>query len=256
MLDNIQQFILLRLNYDWRYLVDSIRAIDSSHLEEGDKIWQDVYTVIIQKLNGYLGSRKVDISSEYMIFDNCIRQLNDVHLLEEYYTIVSNFKQILGLTVFLPMEYIREQIYLYDERDWFDIKLEEVNRLVFKRDFKNNDKTYNCYELNVDGLLTMDDLMVGYPDERELLQEVVVYIESLYIQKIWMPRLEETSQKRVIFGNLTEGCDANVSNISDFFSTPGSKGPLPQTLCECADCTRPKYRYGIKEESFPRCSVQ
>lgn len=203
MLSDVQQFVLLRLNYEWRHLIDIIRNLDDSpadasfsdnSLSEGDStVWKSIYQIIVEKLGKCL-KHKVNISSEYMIFDNCIRQLDgDVYLLEVYHTLVDSFKQILNLSVFLPMEKVHKHIYVSDECDWFASKFEEINKLIFKRDLTFKSKKYDSYELTVDGLLMLEDLMADYPNETILFQEVVQYIESMYMHKIWLPRLPISS---------------------------------------------------------------
>lgn len=159
--------VLARLNYEWRQIVDIIKHIP-------DNTWDEVYTNIQEYLQQILED-EVHISSEYMIFDNCIRQAIP-WLIVAYNNIVDYYKQILGLSMYISVEQLKEQIYAYGEIDYFDAKLREIDQYL-------NQPNFN---LCVDNLIIMEDLDID-PD---IIHEIHIYVEALYTHRIFIPNSE------------------------------------------------------------------
>lgn len=184
MLQPSDRLLLLRLNYEWRNLVNLIKF-------QGRRIWKNVYRIIIDELEEYLGPAEVTISSEYMVFDNCIRQLGSLDLLLRYYHLVHNFRQIFHLCCFLPLSTIRKAMRRAPRhvKGKIAYKLDKANHIAFGRDLETDDSNheFQTFELNIDNISLIDDLIDMYPEESPILQEVIAYIEALYIFEIMYP---------------------------------------------------------------------
>lgn len=158
--------VLIRLNYEWRQIIDIIKHIPDA--------WDDVYTNIQEYLQQLLDD-EVHISSEYMIFDNCIRQATP-WLIVAYNNIVDYYKQILGLSMYISFEQLKEQIYAYNEIEYFDTKLNEIDKYLNLPNFK----------LCVDNLIIMNDLDI----DPNIIHEIHLYVEALYTHRIFIPNSE------------------------------------------------------------------
>jgi len=166
---------LTRLNYEWRQIVDIIKNLD---IESHDSTWSEIYTNIQEYIGQFLET-EVHISSEYMIFDNCIRQAIPWFIIA-YNDIVCHYKQILDISSFLSFEYLKKQIYAHNDVEYFDMKLSEIDRYLNLPNFK----------LCVDNLLIMDDLDI----DENVINEIQLYVEALYTHRLHIPNMDYTSE--------------------------------------------------------------
>lgn len=166
---------LTRLNYEWRQIIDIIKHIDSS---ESTSLWDQIYGNIQEYIGQFLET-EVHISSEYMIFDNCIRQAIPWFIVA-YNDIVDSYKQILDISAFLPFEYLKEKIYAHNDIEYFDMKLSEIDRYLNLPNFK----------LCVDNLIIMGDLEI----DENIINEIQLYVEALYTHRLHIPNADYKSE--------------------------------------------------------------
>lgn len=181
MLNELDLIKITRLNYEWRNLVNLIKAEDS-------KLWDAVYGYLIEHLEHILGDLQVQISSEYMIFDNLIRQLDsyeDSNFMLYYETIVSNFRQVFGLSCFLSLEQIRRDFKRHKLTRTANLYFDQVNKFLGSNaDLGEDEITFHSFELNVDNLPLIDSLEENYPNYKYVFDEFRKYAESIYIFEI------------------------------------------------------------------------
>jgi len=181
MLNELDLIKLTRLNYEWRNLVNLIKSEDS-------KLWDAIYAYLIENLEHVLGDVQVQISSEYMIFDNLIRQLEsyeDSNFMRYYETIVSSFKQVFGLSCFLSLEQIRRDFKRHKLTRTANLYFEQINKFLGSNaDLGEEEITFHSFELNVDNLPLIDSLEENYPNYKYVFDEFRKYAEAIYMFEI------------------------------------------------------------------------
>jgi hypothetical protein len=181
MLSELDLIKITRLNYEWRNLVNLIKA-------EDPKLWDEIYANLIEHLERILGDLQVQISSEYMIFDNLIRQLasyEDSNFIVYYETIVSNYKQVFGLSCFLTLERIRRDFKRHKLTRVANVYFEQINKFMGPNaDLGDEDITFHSFELNVDNLPLIDSLEENYPNYKHVFDEFRKYAEAIYMFEI------------------------------------------------------------------------
>lgn len=181
MLNELDLIKLTRLNYEWRNLVNLIKSEDS-------KLWDAIYAYLIENLEHVLGDIQVQISSEYMIFDNLIRQLEsyeDSNFMRYYETIVSSFKQVFGLSCFLSLEQIRRDFKRHKLTRTANLYFEQINKFLGSNaDLGEEEITFHSFELNVDNLPLIDSLEENYPNYKYVFDEFRKYAEAIYMFEI------------------------------------------------------------------------
>ena len=196
MLNELDLIKIARLNYEWRNLVNLIKAEDV-------KLWEAVYAYLIENLEHILGDTQVQISSEYMIFDNLIRQLGsyeDSNFITYYETIVDNYKQVFGLSCFLSLETIRRDFKRHKLTRTVNGYFEQVNKVLGSNaDLGDEEISYHSFELNVDNLPLIDSLEENYPNYKYVFDQFRKYAEAIYTFEIdnLVPDMDQEEDRSV-----------------------------------------------------------
>lgn len=167
-MDNIEKFLLLRLNYEWKNIVNFIKRY-SPH------IWGQTFRCIWDEFKEYIDDREINVSSEYTLFDECIRTFNDTHLMQIYYQLIDSYKSILGLSCCMPMRLVRQEIIRCKKEQLFESYFDKVNSLLFNSEEES-------FLLSVDSLNTFSSR-----NNNPVFKEIIKYVEALYIFELDNP---------------------------------------------------------------------
>ena len=173
------QLVLIRLNYEWRKLVDLIKFEDST-------LWKSVYEHLIENLGEWLGENQVAVASEYMMFDNCVRQLGSSELLLMYYKLVEYYKQIFGLSCFYPLTTVRNDFKRTSLTSFVNQHFQEINNLLNQHQLSDleDEDTYHSFQFNTDNLNLIEGLKDHYPNHDDIFNEVQRYAEAIHMFEV------------------------------------------------------------------------
>jgi hypothetical protein len=225
MLHFADQLVLLRLNYEWRKLVDLIKFEDK-------QLWRAVYEDLAEHLGEWLEDYQVAVSSEYMIFDNCIRQLGSSELLLMYYNLIDSYKQIYGLSCFYPLSIVRNDFKRTGLKTKANIHFQDINHLLNQHQLSDlgEDGTlmYHSFEFNTDNLNLIDGLIDHFPNHESIFDEVRKYAEAIHIFEIQLrvPDMdlgEESEDEEIVETEESEKNDINAEELLKIFKKLMSK---------------------------------
>lgn len=210
MLHESDQLVLLRLNYEWKHLVNLIK-------NEGKDVWESVYGYIAESLEIILGDVEVQIASEYMIFDNTVRQLGDSNILLIYFNLVENYKRVFGLTCFYPMARLRKEFKITRTTDLANRHFSEFNRILQSQgwgDLGDEMEVYfHSFEFNVENFNLIEDMEEMYPEQENIFEEFRRYAEAIYLFELVcpVPEIDFDEESESEEPETPENSEGNVS---------------------------------------------